>query len=290
LNRKILILGVDGMIGHKIAQVLAINNEVTGTSRKEISSSDLGIKRATILNKDFIIDKSLDFISDIMPDVIINCVGITTRRINESNTNHLSLINSDLPKLINDWSMNNSIKMIHMSTDCVFSGKSGNYLDDDIPDAEDIYGYSKSIGEINNNKTLTLRSSMIGREIYNHTELFEWLIKNKNGKIEGYDNVIYSGITTIRMAKIIDFILKENLNLSGIYNISSIPISKYDLLKLLINSFDLKIDISKTAQIKSNKVLISKKFTEITGIKTPNWTDLISEFKQDCETYSDIYK
>tara|TARA_Y100000994_G_scaffold247217_1_gene252113 strand:+ start:618 stop:1490 length:873 start_codon:yes stop_codon:yes gene_type:complete len=290
LNRKILILGVDGMIGHKIAQVLAINNEVTGTSRKEISSSDLGIKRATILNKDFVIDKSLDFISDIMPDVIINCVGITTRRINESNTNHLSLINSDLPKLINDWSMNNSIKMIHMSTDCVFSGKSGNYLDDDIPDAEDIYGYSKSIGEINNNKTLTLRSSMIGREIYNHTELFEWLIKNKNGKIEGYDNVIYSGITTIRMAKIIDFILKENLNLSGIYNISSIPISKYDLLKLLINSFDLKIDISKTAQIKSNKVLISKKFTEITGIKTPNWTDLISEFKQDCETYSDIYK
>tara|TARA_B100000965_G_scaffold83037_1_gene66774 strand:+ start:606 stop:1478 length:873 start_codon:yes stop_codon:yes gene_type:complete len=290
LNRKILILGVDGMIGHKIAQVLAINNEVTGTSRKEISSSDLGIKRATILNKDFIIDKSLDFISDIMPDVIINCVGITTRRINESNTNHLSLINSDLPKLINDWSMNNSIKMIHMSTDCVFSGKSGNYLDDDIPDAEDIYGYSKSIGEINNNKTLTLRSSMIGREIYNHTELFEWLIKNKNGKIEGYDNVIYSGITTIRMAKIIDFILKENLNLSGIYNISSIPISKYDLLKLLINSFDLKIDISKTAQIKSNKVLISKKFTEITGIKSPNWTDLISEFKQDCETYSDVYK
>ena len=287
---KVLILGADGMIGHKIAQVLAINNEVTGTSRKEISSRDLGIKRATILNKDFVIDKSLDFISDIMPDVIINCVGITTRRINESNTNHLSLINSDLPKLINDWSMNNSIKMIHMSTDCVFSGKSGNYLDDDIPDAEDIYGYSKSIGEINNNKTLTLRSSMIGREIYNHTELFEWLIKNKNGKIEGYDNVIYSGITTIRMAKIIDFILKENLNLSGIYNISSIPISKYDLLKLLINSFDLKIDISKTAQIKSNKVLISKKFTEITGIKTPNWTDLISEFKQDCETYSDIYK
>ena len=82
---------------------------------------------------------------------------------------------------------------------------------------------------------------MIGREIYNHTELFEWLIKNKNGKIEGYDNVIYSGITTIRMAKIIDFILKENLNLSGIYNISSIPISKYDLLKLLINSFNFAL-------------------------------------------------
>jgi len=278
------------MIGHKIAQVLAFNNEVIGTSRKQISSTDIGITNATIIYKDFIIDKSLDFISEIMPDVIINCVGITTRRINESNIDDLSFINSTLPKLINDWSIGNSIKMIHMSTDCVFSGKSGNYLDDDIPDATDSYGSSKAIGEINNNRTLTLRGSMIGREIYNHTELFEWLVRNKHGKIEGYDNVIYSGITTIRMAKIIDFILNKNLNLSGIYNIGSIPISKYDLLKMLINSFDLKIDISKTTQIKSNKVLISKKITEITGLKTPNWDDLISEFKQDCETYSDIYK
>ena len=185
------------MIGHKIAQVLEINNEVIGTSRKTISPTDLGINKATILNKDFIVDESLDFMSDIMPDVIINCVGITIRRINETNNNHLSFINSTLPKLINDWSIENSKKMIHMSTDCVFSGKNGYYLDDDKPDAADSYGSSKSRGEINNNKTLTLRSSMVGREIYNHTELFEWLIKNKNGKIEGYDNVIYSGITTI---------------------------------------------------------------------------------------------
>ena len=278
------------MIGHKIAQVLEIYNEVIGTSRKGISSNDLGMTKATILNKDFIVDESLDFISEIMPDVIINCVGITTRRINESNIDDLSFINSTLPKLINDWSISNSIKMIHMSTDCVFSGQSGNYLDDDIPDATDSYGLSKANGEINNNRTLTLRSSMVGREIYNHTELFEWLVRNKDGKIQGYDNVIYSGITTIRMAKIIDFILNKNLNLSGIYNIGSIPISKYDLLKMLINSFDLKIDISKTTQIKSNKVLISKKFTEITGLKTPNWDDLIYEFKEDCETYSNIYK
>ena len=111
------------MIGHKVAQVLAINNEVTGTSRKLISSKDLGITNATILNKDFAIDKSLDFISEIMPDVIINCVGITTRRINESNIDHLIFLNSTLPKLINDWSVRNSIKMIHMSTDCVFFRK-----------------------------------------------------------------------------------------------------------------------------------------------------------------------
>ncbi len=111
------------MIGHKIAQVLEINNEVIGTSRKTISPTDLGINKATILNKDFIVDESLDFMSDIMPDVIINCVGITIRRINETNNNHLSFINSTLPKLINDWSIENSKKMIHMSTDCVFSEK-----------------------------------------------------------------------------------------------------------------------------------------------------------------------
>ena len=277
------------MIGHKIAQVLQLKNEVIGTSRKKISHRVLGINKTKIFYKDFVIDDNLNFISEIMPDIIINCVGVTTRRINNKNINHLSFINSILPKLINDWSIENSKKMIHMSTDCVFSGIKGDYLDDAIPDADDSYGSSKAKGEIKNNKTLTLRSSMIGREIYNHTELFEWLLKNKKGKIEGYDNVIYSGITTIRMAKIIDFILSNNLDLSGIYNIGSIAISKYELLKMFNNAFDLQIDIKKITQIKSNKVLISKKFTEITGLKTPNWNDLISEFKEDCETYSDIY-
>ena len=131
---------------------------------------------------------------------------------------------------------------------------------------------------------------MIGRELYNFTELFEWLVKNKNKNIDGYSRVFYSGITTVRMGKIISKILKQNINLTGIYNISSIPISKFELLHKLSNAFSLNVDITENRNIKSNKVLISKKFTEITGTKTPDWDDLISEFVEDCVKNKSLYK
>jgi dTDP-4-dehydrorhamnose reductase len=200
------------------------------------------------------------------------------------------LLNSDLPHKLDSWANLNSKKLIHFSTDCVFSGNRGNYLDNDFADAEDIYGKSKALGEVNSPNTLTIRCSMIGRELYNFTELFEWLKKNKNKKIEGYSKVFYSGITTVRMGKILNQILKKNLNLSGIYNISSTPISKFDLLVKLSNAFNLNVDIKQNKNNKSNKVLISEKFTEITGIYPPNWDDLISEFEEDCNKYKGLYK
>ena len=225
-----------------------------------------------------------------MPDVIINCIGITTRRGIKDSYNNTTLLNSKLPHSLDHWVKLNAKKLIHFSTDCVFSGTKGNYLDNDIPDANDLYGKTKSAGEINSSNTLNIRCSMIGRELFNFTELFEWLIFNKNKKIEGFSNAIYSGITTVRMGKIIHYILKHKLNLSGIYNISSLPISKYDLLIKLSEAFNLNIDIEKNTDNKSNKVLISKKFTEITGIYPPNWDDLISEFKDDCLKFKSLYK
>ena len=149
---------------------------------------------------------------------------------------------------------------------------------------------SKSRGEVKSDKTLTIRCSIIGREIFNHTELFEWLYSMKNKKIEGYKNVIYSGVTSIWMGKTINHIIKNKIDLNGIYNISSIPISKYDLLVKLSETFNLNVDISLSSNIKSNKVLISKKFTEITGINPPIWNDLIVDFKADSDKFSTIYK
>ena len=160
----------------------------------------------------------------------------------------------------------------------------------DKPDANDIYGMSKAKGEIDNNSSLTLRCSMIGREIYNHTELFEWLYSMKNKEVEGYANVIYSGVTTFWMGGVIKKILQNNTTLSGVYNISSEPISKYHLLLKLSNAFNLNINVSENSNIKSNKVLNSKKFAEITGIIPPNWDDLIPDFKNDSEKFTDIYK
>jgi dTDP-4-dehydrorhamnose reductase len=286
---RILILGADGMIGHKIAQSLE-DFELILASRKSISSKSIGIINGKMVLHNLITD-SLDLLLDnTTPDIIINCAGITTRRGVEDNIVNTELLNSDLPHKLDSWANLNSKKLIHFSTDCVFSGNRGNYLDNDFADAEDIYGKSKALGEVNSPNTLTIRCSMIGRELYNFTELFEWLKKNKNKKIEGYSKVFYSGITTVRMGKILNQILNKNLNLSGIYNISSTPISKFDLLVKLSKAFNLNVDIKQNKNNKSNKVLISEKFTEITGIYPPNWDDLISEFEEDCNKYKGLYK
>ena len=286
---RILILGADGMIGHKIAQSLE-DFELILASRKSISLKSIGIIKGKMVLHNLITD-SLDLLLDsTTPDIIINCAGITTRRGVEDNIVNTGLLNSELPHKLDSWANLNSKKLIHFSTDCVFSGNRGNYLDNDFADADDIYGKSKALGEVDSPNTLTLRCSMIGRELYNFTELFEWLLKNKNKKIEGYSNTFYSGITTVRMGIILNQILKKNLNLSGIYNISSTPISKFDLLIKLSNAFNLNVEVKQNTNNKSNKVLISEKFTEITGIYPPNWDDLISEFKEDCEKYKSLYK
>ena len=286
---RILILGADGMIGHKIAQSLE-DFELILASRKSISSKSIGIIKGKMVLHNLITD-SLDLLLDsTTPDIIINCAGITTRRGVEDNIVNTGLLNSELPHKLDSWANLNSKKLIHFSTDCVFSGNRGNYLDNDFADADDIYGKSKALGEVDSPNTLTLRCSMIGRELYNFTELFEWLKKNKNKKIEGYSKAFYSGITTVRMGMILNQILKKNLNLSGIYNISSTPISKFDLLIKLSNAFNLNVEVKQNTNNKSNKVLISEKFTEITGIYPPNWDDLISEFKEDCEKYKSLYK
>lgn len=286
---RILILGADGMIGHKIAQSLE-DFELILASRKSISSKSIGITKGKMVLHNLITDSLDSLLDNTTPDIIINCAGVTTRRGVEDNIVNTELLNSDLPHKLDSWANLNSKKLIHFSTDCVFSGNRGNYLDNDFADADDIYGKSKAVGEVDSPNTLTIRCSMIGRELYNFTELFEWLKKNKNKKIEGYSKVFYSGITTVRMGKILNQILKKNLNLSGIYNISSTPISKFDLLVKLSNAFNLNVDVKQNINNKSNKVLISEKFTEITGIYPPNWDDLISEFKEDCEIYKSLYK
>ena len=287
---KVLILGSDGMIGHKIAQSLNDDCELILSSRKSISLDTIGVKRGKILLHDLITDNLDSMLKKIFPDLIINCAGITTRRGVKDNIQNTRLLNSDIPHKLDSWANLNSKKLIHFSTDCVFSGSRGNYLDNDISDANDTYGKTKAAGEVNSFNTLTIRCSMIGRELYNFTELFEWLVKNKNKNIDGYSKVFYSGITTVRMGKIISKIIKEDINLTGIYNISSIPISKFDLLHKLSNAFGLNVDITENKNIKSNKVLNSKKFAEITGIKIPDWDDLISEFVEDCGKNRSLYK
>ena len=173
---KVLVLGIDGMIGHKIAQSIQNNYELIGTSRKDIKNQDIGLNQGKIVKYDFLKHNLESLLKNVSPSVIINCVGITPRRgINESIKN-FELLNSKLPHFIDNWTKLNKSKLIHFSTDCVYSGDKGNYYEDSDTDAKDTYGITKAKGEINNNHSLTLRSSMIGRELINFTELLSGFI------------------------------------------------------------------------------------------------------------------
>jgi len=292
---RILILGGNGMIGHKMYQLISkINEDTWVTLRNKLSTygfSDIYNAEKVVDNIDLInFENLLNKLNIIKPDVIINACGITIRRGVEKIKSNSIILNSALPHFLNEWVSLNNKRLIHFSTDCVFSGKKGNYLDNDVKDASDLYGSSKSMGEILDSKfAITLRGSMIGRELENKTELLEWFLKQNNKSIRGFTEVIYSGITTVKMAEIVLRIINFFPNLTGIYNISSKSISKFDLLKLCNESFDIKARIEKDNTYASNKNLMSDNFFNEIGLGQPNWVDLIEQLKEDCLLYNNIY-
>lgn len=292
---RILILGGNGMIGHKIYQELKEEFEdVWVLIRKPLESLKYkNIYDSKIIDNFDLIDIDLlkKKIEILNPQIIINAAGITIRRgINELTSKSI-LINSVLPNILNEWANSKlNKKVIHFSTDCVFSGKTGPYNENSFNDANDLYGKSKSLGEISGKNSLTLRSSMIGPELDNFTELFEWVLSQNNKKIKGFTNVLYSGITTIRMSNYIIDIIKNHLDFNGLYNISSIPISKFDLIQLISKNFNLNIEIESDKSYSSNKVLDSTLFFDKTKQQMPNWDDLIVEMKKDYLINYTIYK
>jgi|TARA_Y100000385_G_scaffold6275_1_gene6934 dTDP-4-dehydrorhamnose reductase len=293
INKKnILLLGSDGMIGHQVLiGLLKENFLIHAHFKKKKSKQDFLKSKNTIFHFLEISEDNIEeFLVDINPDIIINTAGVTTRREKESTINQIKFTNSLLPNILSNWSEKNGCRLIHFSTDCVFSGEKGNYKDDDKPDALDTYGKTKSLGEVRGTNTLTLRSSMIGFELYNKTELLEWVLSNQNKSINGFSNVIYSGITTSLMSKIVNKIVNDFPDLSGIYNVSSAPISKYSLLKKINAIFDLNIKIKSIESKASNKSLEYSNFFMITGIEIPDWDSMLKELKKAWLLNKHIYE
>lgn len=286
---KILILGADGMVGHKIAKSFSNSDfDLCLNSRSRSQYIKKYFPNSIVSNFDFNKQKIENLLNKFMPNYVINAVGVTIRR-GASDNKETNYINSQLPKKIDLWCMENQKNQILFSTDCVFSGDKGNYKDFDLPDSNDYYGKSKGKGEIDSLHTITLRSSMIGREIYNKSELLEWVISNKSKQIKGYYNVIYSGVTTLWMSKVLIEIIKNYPNLHGIYNISSPPISKFELITKINHYFKLNIDIVKDYSYSSNKSLNSDRFFSKTKFKKPNWDEMLLNLYLDSEKNYNLY-
>ncbi len=283
------------MIGHKLYQILSKENEDTWvTLRNDLTT----YKYAEIYNSKKIIDKIdlIDFVNlqnllnHINPDIIINASGVTIRRGVENMISSSILLNSALPHFLNEWVCLNHKRLVHFSTDCVFSGKKGTYSENDIKDAIDTYGLTKSLGEvINSSHSITLRGSMIGRELENKTELLEWFLKQNNKDIRGFSEVMYSGITTVKMAEIVLKIIFSYPKLSGLFNVSSEPLSKFELLQLFNENFNVNANIESDSSYSSNKNLISNRFFTELKIDQPIWVDMVKELKYDCLRYKNLY-
>jgi dTDP-4-dehydrorhamnose reductase len=291
---RILILGGNGMIGHKLYQVLSNSYADTWVLFKKkidkVSFSEIFNKDKVIDNFDLVQFDKLNIILDnLSPDVIINAAGITIRRGINENICKSILVNSALPHLLDNWTKYNHKRLIHFSTDCVFSGKMGSYTESSLTDAEDTYGRTKSLGEVISQNSLTLRGSMIGRELENKTELLEWFLNLNEIKIKGFTNVIYSGITTIRMANYVHKLIRDFPDMHGIYNVSSNSITKYDLLNLFNSFFKKEISITSDSSYTSNKDLNSTNFYKETGFLKPNWKELVEELLVDCQSNSKYY-
>lgn len=283
---KILIFGITGMLGHVLWQNLKEDFQVYGTVRVE--KKDL-IEKYSLFEDRYenIIDGvdvlSIDTVDNaieiVNPNVIINCLGII-KQSKEVNDPVLSIsINSLFPHILAKKCEKRNSRLIHISTDCIFSGKKGYYTEEDISDAEDLYGRTKYLGEVNGVNCLTIRTSLIGRELRGRKSLLEWFLAQR-GQIRGYKKAIFSGLTTYAFARIIKEIIEKYPKLSGIYHIASNPINKYELLMRLKNIYQKDIDIISDETIIVDRSLGPSKFKTDTSIRIPDWDEMLEDLKR----------
>jgi dTDP-4-dehydrorhamnose reductase len=288
--KKVLVFGATGMLGHKVYQVLTKSFDVVGTIRTGYKTiSRYGFMEPTILVPRF---EATDFnavrqvIDSIRPDVVVNCIGVTNKLVDKVGAETTTKVNAELPHEIYRLCQPKGIRLIHISTDCVFSGRKGNYTEEDPSDAEDLYGKTKYLGEVKGEGALTLRTSIIGRELNTTNGLLEWLISNKGGKVNGWANAIFSGFPTLHLSQIIADIIENHPDLSGLYNVSSEPINKYTLLVLISQTFGLDIEITPLDEPREDRSLDSTKFRKATGFTPLPWQQLIQELAEDSAPYS----
>ena len=277
---KILILGASGMLGHNLFETFSENDqfETFGVIRKNVDTGFFkkNLKRLKQISDANKIDEISKLLKEVSPKVVINCIGLIKQKNNSQSIADSIELNSLFPHLLHQASLGVGAKLIHFSTDCVFSGKKGNYKEKDKSDSVEIYGLSKRLGEIDSNRALTLRTSIIGHEIKSHVSLLDWFL-NQEGSVKGYKKAIFSGLTTIEISKVLQQIILNNFNLSGIYHLSANSISKYDLLKLVAKIYKKNIEILEDTEVKIDRSLDSSKFSAITGYNPPSWETLIKD-------------
>lgn len=273
---KVLILGANGMLGHKLFQVLQnqLNFDTYGTIRDANNINFFSQKNKIFTSIKNLIDIKKT-IKDLKPNIIINCIGIT--RKNNTDINELREminVNSILPHQLLLLAKEHNLRLIHISTDCVFSGNKGNYKEEDIPDPHDDYGKSKLLGEFNDGANLVIRTSIIGPELKTNRGLLEWFLNVKE-RCDGYKEAIFSGFTTLELSNIIGKIIIPRKDINGLLNVSSNPISKAKLLEIINEVYKKRVKIDVSDILRIDRSLNNETFLKKTNYNPPTWNKMI---------------
>lgn len=286
---RVLILGGAGMLGHKLWQVLRERFDTWVTVRSgypAYARYDLFDPEHTVGGVDvFDFDTVMRAVATVHPEVVVNAVGIIKQLPTAKDPIVSLTVNSLFPHRLAVLCQAAGARLIHISTDCVFSGRKGMYTEDDAPDAEDLYGRSKLLGEVSSPCCLTLRTSIIGRELESANGLVEWFLSNQGGRVQGYTNAIYTGFPTLVLAQIIADVIERHPDLSGLYHVSSEPISKYELLCLLHDAYRVSTEIEPFSDVRIDRSLDSSRFRTATGFTPLPWPDMVRAMATDPTPY-----
>lgn len=287
---KILILGATGMLGHTLLTSLAErrNYDVHATVRSPGKHSArfnpklIAKIHGSVDADDF--DSIQRVLTEVKPDIVINCIGIIKQLPIAKDPIVSISLNALFPHRLAEACKSVGARMIHFSTDCVFSGSKGNYTENDPSDADDLYGRTKFLGEVVYPHCVTLRTSIIGHELKRGSSLIDWFLAQE-GTIRGFTKAIYTGFPTVELANIIAQYVIPNKELSGLYQVSSAPISKYDLLRLVAERYGKRIEIEPYDGFHCDRSLDSTRFRKTTGYVPPSWPDMIEEMWRDHELH-----
>ena len=278
-------LGVTGMLGSAVFKQLFSDPkyQVWGTLR-----GTGGLKYFPKPTHEYLLgnidvleqDSLVAVLSKVRPNVVVNCVGLI-KQLSDANDPLFALpLNTMLPHRLAKLCSLANARLIHISTDCVFNGRKGMYLEEDVSDAEDLYGKSKHIGELHDlPHAVTLRTSIIGHELNSNASLVSWFLA-QTGNVKGYKRAIFSGLTTVELANVIKEFVIPNNKLQGLYHVSVEPIDKYTLLNLIAGVYGKEIEIEVDEQVQIDRSLDSTKFRRETGYKPPSWPQLIERMHQ----------
>jgi dTDP-4-dehydrorhamnose reductase len=290
---RVLILGGSGMLGHKLWQWLAPRFDAYVTFRGAASVYartglfDAARALSGVSAQDF--DSVARAFAAVRPEAVVNCIGVVKQDAAAKDPLVSIAINSLFPHRLAQLARASGARLVHLSTDCVFTGRAGNYDEAAKPDAEDLYGRTKLLGEVSGEGCLTLRTSMIGRELAGAHGLLEWFLAQEGvGRVRGFKRAVFSGFTTDALADLLAEVLSTHADLSGVWHAAADPINKFDLLSLIKESYGLRVEVEPDESFICDRSLDGSRFRAATGIRAPAWPEMIRRMRDDPTPYREI--